>query len=398
MTHILDILLKDLLQVVRDRKVFLFTLVMPVAFTLLFGYAFGGFGGGASDSRLPVGYLDADRTRLSRHLHDLLAASDVIRLEVYSSAGLAEIEEQVAKEELAGFVIVPQGYAHNALAGKAARLILIADTASPAGTTVKSAVLAAASRLDSAVDTALVMEQVAGDQAPFDYALAQALEAWQQPPIQVEEVYSEAAGQQAALDNPLAHTSPGFMLQFSIAGLVASAQIIVNERKSRCLQRLFTTRARRIHILLGHYLAILTITCTQFLLLIAFGQLVLRVNYLRSPLATLLVAFTVALCVAAMGLFIGALAKSEEQAVAFALIPMFVFSGLGGAWVPLEVTGPTFQAIGHLSPVAWGMDGFKNVLLRGLGPGAALTPAAALFGYAALFFALAAWRFQVSQE
>ena len=39
MIRIFDITLKDLLQLTRDFKTFMFLLVMPVAFTLLFGYA-----------------------------------------------------------------------------------------------------------------------------------------------------------------------------------------------------------------------------------------------------------------------------------------------------------------------------------------------------------------------
>jgi ABC-2 type transport system permease protein len=92
------------------------------------------------------------------------------------------------------------------------------------------------------------------------------------------------------------------------------------------------------------------------------------------------------------------MAKSEEQAVIFSLIPMFVLSGLGGAWVPLEFTGSTFQAIGHVSPVAWAMDGFKNIVARGLGINSVLLPAAALLGYALLFFGLALWRFRRVSE
>jgi hypothetical protein len=84
----------------------------------------------------------------------------------------------------------------------------------------------------------------------------------------------------------------------------------------------------------GHYLAILLLILTQFIILIAFGQLVLKVNYFRVPAATMLVAFSAALCISALGLLIGILAKSDEQATTFSLIPMFVFSGLGGAWVP----------------------------------------------------------------
>jgi ABC-2 type transport system permease protein len=97
-------------------------------------------------------------------------------------------------------------------------------------------------------------------------------------------------------------------------------------------------------------------------------------------------------------LLIGTLARTEEQAVIFSLLPMFLLAALGGAWMPLEVTGPTFAAIGHLSPVAWAMDGFKNVTIRGLGVDGVLLSVFALVGYAILFFAIAAWRFQVSQE
>jgi ABC-2 type transport system permease protein len=98
--RILDITQKDLLQLVRDRKTFLFLLIMPVAFTLLFGYAFGGFGG-SSDSRLPVGYLDQDNSRLSRKLHDVLAASKVIRLDENQARSVSELEQLVVQEKLA---------------------------------------------------------------------------------------------------------------------------------------------------------------------------------------------------------------------------------------------------------------------------------------------------------
>jgi ABC-2 type transport system permease protein len=95
-----------------------------------------------------------------------------------------------------------------------------------------------------------------------------------------------------------------------------------------------------------------------------------------------------------LGVLIGTLAHSEEQAVILALVPMFVLVGLGGGWVPLEVVGAGFQTVGHLSPVAWAMDGFQNVVIRGLGVTSVLVPSAALLGYAALFFLIASWLFR----
>ncbi len=70
----------------------------------------------------------------------------------------------------------------------------------------------------------------------------------------------------------LAHTAPGMMLQFAIAGLLTAAQVIVAERKSRTLQRLLTTATSRVHIVLGHYLAIFILIFTQFIILILFAQ------------------------------------------------------------------------------------------------------------------------------
>ena len=398
MIRILDIALKDLLQLSRDRMTFVLLLIMPVIITLLFGYAFGGFGGGQADSRLPVGYLDQDDSKLSKRLHDVLTASKVIRLDEDPSRSVADLEQLVAGEKLAAALVVPRGYSRASLAGKHGRLILMGAPAASVGTGIEAEVLAMANRVDSAVSAALSMERVTQARLPFDHTLDQTLAAWAEPPIAVTEATSTLVPRKNNQGTSLANTSPGVMLQFAIAGLLTAAQIIVSERKSRALQRLLTTATRRIHILAGHYLAIFTLILGQFLLLILFGQLVLRVDYARDVGATLLVALSAAVCIAALGLLIGVLAKSEEQAIIFSLVPMFLLAGLGGAWVPLDVTGPAFQAIGHLSPVAWAMDGFKNVIVRGLGLNSVLLPASALIGYGVLFFGIAAWRFWTSEE
>jgi len=53
--RVIDLTIKDLTELVHDWKAAVFLVIMPVAFTLLFGFAFGGFGGGEEDPRLPVG-------------------------------------------------------------------------------------------------------------------------------------------------------------------------------------------------------------------------------------------------------------------------------------------------------------------------------------------------------
>lgn len=383
---------KDFLQMMRDRKTFLFLLFMPIGFTLLFGFAFRGDGNGSGDSRLPVGLLNQDGSPLSLEVERLLGSSAILRLENDPAQAPDGLEKRVAAKELAAAVVIPAGYGQALKTEAPLKLIVFADTSQNAGLSARTEILAAASRLARSVQAAQIV--ASGDEA----ALGEALAAWQNPPVRLAVSQTGLVKEAPApTANPMAgfaHSAPGMMLQFAIAGLLTCAQVIVMERKNRCLQRMLTTAASRFEILLGHYLAIFALIFAQFILLIVFAQLFLRLDYLRQPVATLLMAFTAAACIAAMGLLIGALAKGEDQAIMFSLIPMFVFSALGGAWVPLEITGSTFQAIGHLTPVAWAMDGFKGILLRGLDLGGVILPAAALAGYAVLFFALAIWRFK----
>jgi ABC-2 type transport system permease protein len=391
MIRIFDITWKDLMQILRDRKTFLFLLIMPIGFTLLFGLAFSG-SGNKTDPRLPVGFLNQDGGGLSADLKGLLVNSTVIRLDENAQSNTTDLDTLVASGKLAAAVIVPAGYSQSVLDGSPLQLIFIANPSQTSTASVQGELLVASNRLQNAVRTADIAVKLTNNLAIFNASLAEALAAWQNPPIRVSVSSGLSSKPQSQNIMSMAHSSPGMMLQFAIAGLLTLATILVNERKTRSLQRLLTTATSRLQILLGHYLAMFIVIFIQFMLLIAFGQ-ILHVNYMRVPLASLLVAIASALCIAALGLLIGVLAKSEEQAIVFSLIPMFVLSGLGGAWVPLEYTGPAFQSIGHVSPVAWAMDGFKNIVARGLGFSSVLLPVAALAGYTLLFFSLAAWQF-----
>jgi ABC-2 type transport system permease protein len=184
------------------------------------------------------------------------------------------------------------------------------------------------------------------------------------------------------------------MVQFALAGLIGAAEVLVLERSSGSLRRLLTTALSRKEILMGHYLAMAVMIFVQFTILILFAQIFLEVPYFSAPSATLLITLTTTLFTASMGLLIGTIAKTPEQVIMFSLIPMFILSGLGGAWVPLEFTNQTFELIGHFTPLAWAMDGFQNIIIRGLGLESVLIPSLVLVCFALACFALAIWRFK----
>lgn len=403
--RMIDLALKDLLQIVRDKKSAFFLVIMPILFTLFFGFIFGS--GAGDDPRLPVGFADRDPAGvLSASLRSLLEASDAIRPILLEGDEAEKAADSVRDGDLAAAVILPAGFSEQALAGEDPRLTVIVDQDTPAGQTAFNAVQAAVTRLLGAVQTAQVsaetfeakegFESEVVRQSYLNEALALASEAWRQPPltVTVEQVGAPTEGEEKGASNPFTQSSPGMIVQFVVFGLNTSAMLLVLERKSRTLQRMLTTPITRAEVIAGHVLAMFLVVLLQQALLVAVGQLAFGVDYMRQPLAILLVMVTLALWVASLGLLIGVVSTGEEQVVMFSMIAMFVFSGLGGAWFPLDVTGKAFATIGHLTPTAWAMDGFQNIVLRAQDLGSVLLPAGILLVYAIAFFGLAVWRFK----
>jgi ABC-type multidrug transport system permease subunit len=52
------------------------------------------------------------------------------------------------------------------------------------------------------------------------------------------------------------------------------------------------------------------------------------------------------------------------------------------------------RTVGHLSPVAWVMDGFRSVIFFGGGLGTVIVPLLVLLGMTVVFFAIGVARFK----
>lgn len=400
--RVLQLAWKDISQVLRDLKSLLFLVAMPIVFTFFMGFAFRGTMQ-APDPRLALGWINHDPDgQLSAQLYSMLSESDSLRL---VETGLNDPDARVRRGDVAGVLVVPADFSARVLAGESAQLVLIADELSATGQSLNQLLRGPLTRLMTAaqiarldVDLLAAQGVLDGEPAERSAAFTAAAERMgQDVPIEVEQAVAPETGPSLG-DNPYNQTSPGILVQFAIFGLVTSAQILVQERKTRTLQRLITTNLKPWQIIAGHLLAMFAVGFLQIVVLIVFGQLVLGVNYLREPVGTLLISVALAAWVSSMGLLIGVFVRGEEQVILFSLIAMFVFTPLGGAWFPLEIVGRGFATVGRLTPAAWAMAGYQHILIRGLGLRATLLPAGILAAYALAFFLVAVWRFRGTQE
>ncbi len=396
--RIIDLALKDLVQMFRDKRSLLFLVAMPLVFTFFMGFAYGRAEeeNANADTRIPMAVVDPEPdAALNKMLMGRLNLSEDIRIE---SMNEEDAMNALYKGDVAGVLVIPRGFSEQSTAGETAQLKLIADSTSAQGQSLYQLLRVPVSQLMSAVEAARLSADV--QMNPSEYAPSFEL-AWgkwdvnsRTPLVKTELAVREQADDDWTGGNPYNQSSPGILVQFAIFGLITSAQIFVQEKKTRTLQRLITTAMKPWEIITGHMLAMLTITFLQTVMLVVFGQWVLKVDYLREPLAVLLVALALGLWVSSMGLLIGVIAKEEQQVILFAMIAMFLFSALGGTWFPLEASSGAFATIGKLTPSSWAMTGLQNILIRGLGLESVWASAGILLAYASFFFLIAVWRFR----
>lgn len=382
---------KELLQTRRDRLAALFTIVLPVIFTVFLGLLFGGFG--ASD--LPLAIADSDGTSAAADLLEQLEAEPALRLQPMA---LEALESAVQNQEVAAGLIIPQGYGaaweeEEPLALSFVRL----DTSSGAQSAYQ-AVLAVVGRLQAErAATRVAAREVAGEiGADVDDRLLASSRA------RVNALLAQPVAEAVVTDSTRAarglggfeQASTGSLVNWTLFGLLTVATGVAWERRRGLLLRLSTMRVGGAQIIGGKMLAMVILTFFQQLFLVLLGQLAFGVDYFSSPAALFMVMLSLSLLAASVGLLIASLFRSEQAVVATTVITAQLLAALSGAWFPLEITSATFSQFAHFLPTAWIMDSLHGIVLRDWGVLDVLQPLGFVWIWIVVFFGLAVWRFR----
>lgn len=91
----------------------------------------------------------------------------------------------------------------------------------------------------------------------------------------------------------------------------------------------------------------------------------------------------------AIGLFVGAIAKTAEGGSGLANLITLPMAFLSGAFIPLEQAPGWLRATANVMPLGHLVKGLQDVMVRGQGPEAALLPIVVLLGFAVVITAIA---------
>jgi ABC-2 type transport system permease protein len=367
-------------RMLRERSNIFFVFILPLAIILLIGAQFGG------DVDPVVGVFREDDGRLASMIATEIEAEEQIDTVAYETSD--ELTAAVERGNAQAGVFLPAGLDD---AAKAGVVVEVGFMARPDGFGVqlRSVVGSAVSRVMTPVAAAQFAATQVG--AVFDEALITASDLKSVAPgIAVE---SSAVGE-ALFPETLGRFDLGaaqqLVLFVFLTALAGSAALILT-RQLGVSRRMLATPTSVRTIVFGEGAGRWGTAMVQGLYVVVATLLLFRVNW-GDPWGALLILVTFSAVGAGAGLLMGATFSNDQQAGGVGVVLSLGLAALGGSMLPSEFFSPTLQRISHLTPHAWALDGFAELVRRNGGVGDILVELGVLALYAAVLFLLAAWR------
>lgn len=379
------IALLGLKRLLRDRSSLFFVLVFPIVITALVGFAvFKNQGDG-----IETGIINLSDGPLSAELAREIMASDAIDARTYTR--VSELRTAVRRDDAQAGVIIPKDYDQRLRAGSSAKIEFLASPRSGSPAAARSAVSEVLT--EQGIEVRAASFASAEGYGTFDEALStvRRLRETSRPLITVQSATLGQAERNREFSGFNYTAASNLVLFMFITSLTAAAQVI-ESRQLGISNRQLAAPLSTTQVMVGQMMSRLVIALFQGLFILVVGIIMFGVEW-GNPLGAgaLIVAF--ALVSTGVAMLFGSILRTPQQAAVG--VPVGIGLGmLGGCMWPLEIVSPAMNTVGHLTPHAWAMDGFIELI----GKGATLTDITpqlgVLLGFAALSIAVSGWRFR----
>ena len=342
---------RNLKELYRDPVGLGFLLGMPLAFILIFSFAFGG----QATSPVSIGVVDEDQSQISAAFVSCLESIPALEVvsPVYKSQ--SEAEEELNTGGLSIYLLIPYGFSE-------------------------------AVEHHQAVDLTLAYNQVDPmlPQRVMPVVSAAALGFLNIPvPLNIELSQRETE----IKDEYINYLIPG-MAVFGLMILITSVGgIMVRDRVRGFLSRLMTTPARPSDFIFGYTLPFIPVIIISTAIYLGVGIL-MGLSIIGNLGLAFLILFIIGICCMGMGMILGTVARSEEQASGAPWIFIVPLVMISGAWWPVEQMPSVIKGFAEALPFLHAMDACRDVVTRGAGFTGILPDLYWLIGWTIALFAL----------
>ncbi len=333
------VLMKEFVQMRRDRLTFAMMIGVPIMQLVLFGYAIN-----MDPKALPAAVVSADRSPFSRSLVRALENTRYFKV-VATPATMAEADRLLARGKVQFVLNVPEDFSRRLQRGDRATVLVEADATDPAATS--NAISALQQVSFSGLDhdlTGTLAARKAG---------APAFE------VRVHRRYNPEGITQYNI-------VPGLMgVVLTMTMVMMTSIAMTRERERGTMENLLATPVRPLEVMLGKIIPYVLVGYVQVVVILTAAKFLFSVPMVGSLLllSTVLILFIATNL--AIGFTFSTLAKSQMQAMQMTMFFFLPSMLLSGFMFPFRGMPDWAQVLGEALPLTHFLRIVRGIMLKG---------------------------------
>ncbi len=334
---------KEWIQVRRDTRSLILSLVAPVLLVLLFGYALNM---DVKHVRLVV--MDMDRTSFTRQLVERFSHTEYLDV-FYAERGYDEIDNLINKGSASMALVIPSGFTSDFRTGHAAGVQLLVDGSDSLSSTVATGYV-------HIILSQFNVEMASGVLARSGFSRPE-----QPVDLRSRIWYNEELKSRNLI-------IPGIIvIILAIISALITSLAISREWERGTMESLLSTPVRPFEVMAGKLIPYLVIGAFDVTLTFAIGYFVFGINMRGSFLELLALSMLFLVGTSTLGLVISSATRIQVLSIQVAMLltylPSFILSGF---IFPVKNMPVIIQGITYLVPAKYMIYLIKGIVLKGV--------------------------------
>ena len=335
------IVLKEFIQMRRDRLTFGMMVGIPMVQLILFGYAIN-----SNPKHLPTAVYAADNSVFSRTLIWGLRNSSYFDI-TREAHGPAEIQNWLAEGQVQFAVTIPVDFSRKLLRGEKPDLLLEADATDPSAVGFAQAAV-------SQLATTVINRDLTGPLAKLRSSA---------PPFNIvshQHYNPESISQYNIV--------PGLMgVMLTMTMIIITGLAITRERERGTMENLLSTPVHPGEVIVGKIVPYIMVGYVQVALVLLAAKFLFDVPFIGSVPLLVVLTFLFIVANLAVGITFSTIAKNQLQAVQMAFFFFLPSLLLSGYMFPFRGMPGWAQDLGECLPLTHFLRVVRGILLKGNG-------------------------------
>lgn len=398
---LINIALKDVKIVFRDKMALLILLAMPFILMTIMGMALGGlFSKGPELSKIDVAVVNYDDGKVSEDfIEEILKGDELSKLLNVKEMDKKRAIHLVRIGDISSVIIISPDFTSQIMKNKSTEMKVYGDPGQEIRASIVRSITNAYTNKVSSVMvgvrtgweslTKLGKKTNLTEIARYiPFMINEMIEKDVEDLVKIEE---ENTSQKESLSS-MQYYAAGMSTMFVLFSAMFGADSILKERDDKTLARLLSSPMKKHSVLGGKLLGIFIIGILQFTAYITATKLIFNVNWGRSIIGLVLLPISTVLATTGMTIFIASIAKTRNAIGGISQIFIQSMSALGGSMFPTSLLPPWLRFFSNFTINKWSMDGLLS-LMSGGGVISISKSIIVLLAIALIFFILGIWKF-----